>query len=626
MTYRNLFFNLLLALSCCFYSPAITAGMMPNMEDFEKELAEANKAIEEYVASLPPAEQAEFNRQVEEVSQMFENMSEEEFEKFLGEMFADEPMMMEQNPFDIAPAAAAEEVPAVVLSAEDKKKAETALAVLRDITTQSNLFMVIVNSSSDLPNTISRWGKRGVISNWQDGADWDSFKKELELFIQKLYRAEEQDLTTKKYKYLLELIADEALYNNLIQLQTGLKTLLPIINIPEFSIQKLSPESKTAIKNILGKYTESFYLLGIPKALDTLFEKYAPEEEKIRTAEEAATKRAQEIARGVRSPATATEAGTEAEMMGYGDYYGGYGYDYGYPDYGYSDYGYSSPYDYGYSPDYGSFGSDYSSGGAGKGSGGGSKGGGSAGGKAEKAEKEEAEEDKDKKGKKSKKDQFIPNYEIERSIANIKSNLEDFKAAMVDEDDKPTNLAEIDKTITKDEPIDPGLAGIILPTIVDKKISAIDEAIKKITSKAKSLDADDLAHYQSEVTRVFDANKKELESFRKALGKFESKTEEEKRQAREYAQRHPNAPQSTDKIDIDTLTPAQRWAYFDAKDDILTTQEDLKLKETIHSRVSLLEVKKNIDKIFDDLKDFTAKKANAPAPKKQPAASAKAQK
>ncbi len=65
-------------------------GMDPM--DFESELEEANKAIEEYIGSLSPEEQAEFNKQVDEMSQMFENMNEDEFEKFLGEMFAEEPL------------------------------------------------------------------------------------------------------------------------------------------------------------------------------------------------------------------------------------------------------------------------------------------------------------------------------------------------------------------------------------------------------------------------------------------------------------------------------------------------------------------------------------------------------
>lgn len=267
---------------CCYSPTIISAQKMMNpqqMQDFERELEEANRAIEEYVSSLSPAEQAEFNRQVDEMSRMFENMSEDEFEKFLGEMFSDEPMN-EPNPFTEIQPVTQEVAEVKTLSSEDKKKVETALKVLDDIIKQSNLFMVLVNSSPELPNRITRWGTQEEINNWQAGTKWDGFKTTLETLVQKLYKAQEQDLS-KKYKYLLELIADEALYNNLIQLQTSLNSLVPTINLPEFGIQKLSSQSKEAIKAILNKYTEAFYLLNIPQALDTLFAKYAPEEEKL---------------------------------------------------------------------------------------------------------------------------------------------------------------------------------------------------------------------------------------------------------------------------------------------------------------------------------------------------------
>src|SRR6266478_4397386 len=124
MTYRALFSTLIMSMLFCCYSPTIIAAGAPKMsmqqmQDFEKELEEANKAIEEYVSSLSPTEQAEFNKQVEEMSRMFENMNEDEFEKFLGEMFADEPMT-EPNPFQEIQPVAASEIVEVALSAEDK--------------------------------------------------------------------------------------------------------------------------------------------------------------------------------------------------------------------------------------------------------------------------------------------------------------------------------------------------------------------------------------------------------------------------------------------------------------------------------------------------------------------------
>jgi len=147
MTYRAMFFNILISMLCCFYSPTIIAGqnmMGMNQMDFESELEEANRAIEEYIASLPPAEQETFNQSVADMAAMLENMSEEEFEKFLGEMFAEDEMM-EPNPFEISQPEA-QEVVEVTLSVDDKKKVETAVKVTNDIINQTNLFMVIITA------------------------------------------------------------------------------------------------------------------------------------------------------------------------------------------------------------------------------------------------------------------------------------------------------------------------------------------------------------------------------------------------------------------------------------------------------------------------------------------------
>lgn len=605
MTYRTIFLNIFMVIFCSVYSPIIIGGQnkmgMSQMQDFERELEEANKAIEEYVASLPPAEQAEFNRQVEEMSRMFENMSEDEFENFLGEMFADEPM--EPNPFQETEQIV-QEVIDVTISAEDKKKADSAIKVIDDIIKQSNLFMVIINSSPELPNRITRWGTKNNIPNWPAGGTWNTFRLELEALIQKLYKVEDQDVVTKKYKYLLDLTADEGLFNNLIQLQTQLNSLVPTINLPEFGIQKLSSESKTVIQDILKTYTESFYLLGIPKALDALFEKYAPEAEKIRTAEEAANKKAlDEATKLVRTPAYQTEAGMEAGMdydygYGYSPYGGGYD-DYGYPSYG----GYN---DYGYSPDYGSYGGDSGTGarGAGGSSGGGSSGGGSSGGETT---------GKTEKGKEAstqpQKSTFVPQHEIERAIADIKHGLDDIKAAMTDEEGKPTKLAQLADTINKSD-VDVILAGSTLPKIVDKKLETISQSLKTIDEK--KLNQNELAHYQRQVQLAFDKDKKELETIRDAINSFGTKEEIEKEEATAKKSGQKESDQSK-KTDIKTLSGEKRWAYFGGdKKDLGTDDKSKKLEEDIGSPVSLFKIRDNINTLFDDMKKFMAKKSDIP--------------
>lgn len=606
MTYRTILFHFL-SILCCIYSPIMLSQQkmsMSQMQDFERELEEANRAIEEYIGSLSPAEQAEFNKQVEEMSRMFENMSEDEFEKFLGEMFADEPMM-EPNPFQEIQPVTAPETTEVVLSAEDKKKAETAIKILDDVIKQTNLFMVLMSSSLELPNRITRWGAKGDISNWQAGTTWDAFKIELENFVQKLYKVQEQDLS-KQYKYLLHLIADEALYNNIIQLQTSLNSLVPTINLPEFGIQKLSAQSRQIIKNILAKYTEGFYLLTIPKSLDDLFEKYAPEAEKIKAAEEAGAKRALEEARQVRTPAEKAEAGYDAS----------YDYDYGYGpsyDYGYSPYDYSYGGDYGYNP----YEYSYDSGGTGTGtpgtagsrSGGTSGGGGGSigGGTTTQTDKGSDKAGGPKKG-------FVPEHESERAIADIKTSMSFIADAMYDEDKKPTALGDLVNTINKKNDVDVILAGSTLPAIVDKKLDTIIQAMETVDKKR--LNVADLGHYQREVKKTFDKNKKELESLRGAINTFATKEDIEKEEKTKKVGAKDGA--QSKKTDISKLSKEKQWAYFGLDESKLgDDKETKKLKEAVGTPVSLFEIRDKIDKVLNNIKKFSEKKSDIPVAKEE---------
>lgn len=441
-------------------------------------------------------------------------------------------------------------------------------------------------------------------------------QKEIELFVQKLYRAEDQDLTTKKYKYLLEIIADEGLYNNLIQLQTELKSLVSLINIPEFGIQKLSDESKDTIKNILSKYAESFYLLNIPQALDALFEKYAPEEEKIRLAEEAANKRSLDAARAPRTPVGSTSAGSEGDMGygGYDDYYGGYDPygGYGYDNYGgYNDYGNYGGYD-----DYNNSYGGGSGGGGGKSSGGGgssgraSKGGNELGETEE--DKEKSKEDKDKKGK-SKTEKFIPNYKLESAIADLKYSFKDINDRLKeDKEGNPSKLADLEK-LFEEENIDIILAGATLPTI-DKKLEAMNEAMETITKESAKLNAQDLAHYQKEIGKFFETNKKTLEALSTSIDAFEQVTEEQKKN---MALAGGNAePSKRTDIENPTFPKAVRWAYFGGEDELLG-EENAELAEKVPSRVSLFDIKDRIDDLLDNAKQFATVQAKVQKPKKE---------
>src|SRR5436190_4438665 len=205
---KNIFFFTFLTL---FATPNINSlgdFDFDQMQNLQQELEEANRAIEEYISSLPADEQADFNRQVDELSQMFENMSDEEFSSFLNEMFTDESMAMPME--TLAPMSQEAPVEIPTLTTEQKKKVENIIKVIDDIIRQSNIFLVQISSSLEAAKNINNWIRKGSILDWQPNIKWEGFKIEIEKFVQQLYKLEDKDLATQDYKYILDLIEDES--------------------------------------------------------------------------------------------------------------------------------------------------------------------------------------------------------------------------------------------------------------------------------------------------------------------------------------------------------------------------------------------------------------------------------
>lgn len=571
------------------YSTINSMGAGMDMQSIQQELEEANRAIEEYVASLPPEEQAEFNRQVDEIAQMFDNMSEEEFEKFLGEMFTEEPM---PEPYFESPSPATQVEPTVAtpaLTSEQKKKVENVIKVIDDIIRQSNIFLVQVNSSLETSNSIDEWGKKGKLTNWQPGAEWENLKIDIENFVQKLYKIQDKNLTTGEYKYLSDLIEDEATINNLIQLQTSLNSFIPRIEISEFDIHALSAQSKTALKNALEQYTENLYVVAIPKALDTIFEKHEPTALKSKEAEEAAEKKALEALKRPRTPAAASSAGASEDSRSSGYDYGyGYGSSYDY-DGGYGGYSpYDSSYyggDYGYDGGYGETGKqggDFGGQGGSGGSGGGAGGTGSQTGPTNQ--------------------RVVPvgppaekNPRIKKLINDIDSGMDTINKIISDNE----NLKAIDDhiTIKTDTPE----ADIVNITDVANNIATINKEVSTITLNIGRLQRsmkDATKNTQAKYNQSLNVS---MEIPLEVIGKFND---------------------AITTIDYTknkaTISPYKQWAYFaedkaEAKIKETGGAEQLaELEKNIKERVSLVTLQENIKKMmtaFDELKKNTAQTA-----------------
>lgn len=591
MKHRNNFTSLLFILITIFFVPVQIKTMgqqfggMPQMtpeqlQDLERELAEANKMVNDYVSTLSPEEQAEFNRAVDEVSQMFENMDEEEFNKFMEELFTEEPSAEEPAqapPQPVAPPVQEEEEEII---APEKGKIENALAMLDDIIKQTNAFIVKVQSSPELPARIERWGKEKSISNWQPDLTWSSFKAQTELLIQKLQKAKDKNPKTKAYKYLADLIEDEALYNNLSQLQTNLIKTVHLVEIPVFAAEKISKKSKKAVRSVMNHLIEGMYILKIPQALEKLFEKFEPKAKKVREAEEFAEKQAIEASKRQRVPARAVEAGVAFE--------GGYGVDHGYsPSYG----GYESSrpsIDYS-TPSYTARAPSYSP-----------------------TRAEEKGEDKKMPSQPttlapSTKAKDEEKEKIEDLARTAKSTevptdqatdalLLEIKLSMKDVARKITSnkiLQSIDAHLTGGGEVNESLSNDVLPEI-NEKINSIRDTIKTMEKKVSQFADRVREYYSKELNTAIDQSKESLVNLSLAIK----------------------------KVDITKVSLEKQYVYLgDDKaleemkknKDLKTKAEDLEKKD---KPLSLKEVQKSIDDLLEEVKTFAEKKE---VPTKKPA-------
>ena len=183
------------------------------------------------------------------------------------------------------------------------------------------------------------------------------------------------------------------------------------------------------------------------------------------------------------------------------------------------------------------------------------------------------------------------------------------RAIIVDDEEKATKLANIAQHI-KNEPVDIILAGSTLPVIVDKKIDTIIEALETIDKK--KLNSNDLAHYQREIQKAFDTNKKGLEDLSKAIDTFSTK---DKITEAAKTLKEGDVP----KTDIASLSGEKQWAYFGGAETLLGTDEKAdELKEAIKTPVNLFDTKEKIDKLFENMKKFMIKKSEIPVEKKKP--------
>ena len=421
------------------------------------------------------------------------------------------------------------------------------------ITKEINLFITKVQSSPDLPGNIERWGKKGKIKEWPDKLAWADFKKQLESFVQKLYKVKEQDPKTKEYKYAGDLLEDETLFNNLAQLQVKLTKNVVKIEIPEFGLQKLSKKSKEVAKIVVITLTESIYTLKIPEALDTLFEKYEPKAEKIRKEEEEAEKKAAEAAKRPRHPGKVVEAGAEEEF----DYGFGLGYD--------SDFGVPYTPAYEYPTTTGIRDRERRT-------------------DREKKPSERAKPtrptDAPEKAKETKAERLarlaqVPtDTESERLIGGITENLESIADAI----NAQPILKNIRAHLTDaQKPVDTMLATDIMQ--LNRKVKKAEGNIKALQLKTRNLNQKVRDKYKNELKSIVSKHQSILESLAKSIKDIN------------YQQLKPQ------------IAPEKQWAYYKDK----TAQKIEQIRGKVPTPTTLPELQESIDGLLETVDTFVGK-------------------
>lgn len=284
-------------------------GGTPTEADFNKMMQDLEKATQEmdsFIKSLPPEEQEEFNRVVQAVEKKMQDTDPAVLEKFLTNQMSPEEMdQFLGNVFEgIEPAKEVELAPQIEepKPAKEKKKKEKpakkvvsaqdqAIELIGGVVKSSDLVLTKVQAVPELPLKIKRWGKKGVIYDWPKDASWDSVKKDIEILRNDINKLLDKEPGKDKYKYLDAFIQNETLYKHVSKLNTTLAEYEPKIETSGVGIDKISKETKTAIKRAVSSFTENMYRIKITDELKKVFEQFEPKATKIREKEEEAKKK-----------------------------------------------------------------------------------------------------------------------------------------------------------------------------------------------------------------------------------------------------------------------------------------------------------------------------------------------
>lgn len=325
-------------------------GGMPSPDDLQQIEAE----IDKFVRSLPPEQQAQFYKDVEELTGIMEKMSPDELTEFVGGVFTEaglvEPAPTPQiEPVSTPTATPTQEVkPPVLVTPALTGPTEKAIAMLDSIIDSTEEFLRKAQIIPELSGKMNKWVTQKKVKNAPAQMSWESLQSKIEEFNALLYTLQDKDPKSGEYRHIGNLLKNEALYNNLAKMQVSLQAYVPLVIVPEFGLDKVTKQSRAAIREVLNQYLEAFFLLDVIteiKKAQQLYEGRAKEltdeEKKFADKAKSETEKPRQQSAAVRSSGSAGKRSAYDEL---------YGNDYGYkpsssysPSYSPSSYDYDTP-------------------------------------------------------------------------------------------------------------------------------------------------------------------------------------------------------------------------------------------------------------------------------------------
>ena len=295
--------------------------------------------VAEEISKLTPEQQDQLYKESLDFLSKELNLSPEEVEKMITEEFTQSTASVPEMPQPKGPSAEAlKNEPVSTPKVEEKivpiKDLNDVANLLKNLADVTDTIMRKASGLPDLPSRVDRWVEQKKLTSWQSNLTWASFKKQLELFVQKLGKLQNKDPRTNTYLYLPELLNNVSLKNNLERIYRTLKRFNTEFTTSTFDIDialddplsgagSLSAEAKDALLGILNTYGDAFYAQNLFKDLDALVQKFDPAAQKLRAAEEASAKKALEASKQTRSTTGIKVGGSKDTYSGGRDsYYG----------------------------------------------------------------------------------------------------------------------------------------------------------------------------------------------------------------------------------------------------------------------------------------------------------------